>query len=148
MVSDSTWSFTLANKRNIHIIIFIISFIFCISCGTTHIYCPDSEAEIYMGNEFLGKGEAYISSLGPPNTELVMAKKQDQIIGAIYTSRDFTISTFGWGLITYYTGWYWGWYYPDEIFIPITNPVDSLKSNWDNTKESIWMKPIQKKKTD
>jgi hypothetical protein len=146
MVSELIWNFTLANNRKIYIIIFICSIAFCISCGTTHISCPDPNAEIYKDDEFLDRGEATISSMGPPNTAVFSARKNGIILGSVHVSRKFTLGTFGWGLISYYTGWYWGWYYPDEITILIRSESDTLKSPWDDPDESIWMKPIQKKK--
>lgn len=135
----------MAGNRKIHINLLIFSIAFCLSCSTTHIFCPDTNADIYMGNEFLDKGEASIGSIGPPNTAVFTARINGLIIGEVAVSRQFTFSTFAWGLFSYYTGWYWGWYYPDLIYIPLTNTNDSLNSPWDNQNESIWMKPLKKK---
>ena len=146
MVSESIWNCTLANNKKIYILIFFCSIAFCFSCGTTRISCPDQDAEIYQDNEFLDRGDAFINRIGPSNTSVFTAKKNGVLLGEISVSRHFTFGTLIFGMFSSYTGFYWGWYYPEEILIPIISASDTLKSPWDNPTESIWMKPIQKKK--
>lgn len=116
------------------------------SCGTTMIICPESKAEIYLDNEYVGQGIAEVKSIGFPHTADLEARRGGRVIGKTTMSRSFTFGTFCIGLVTYYTGFIWAWYYPDDVTIPIYAnymPGNEYKSLWDHSDESIWSKPIQ-----
>ncbi len=115
------------------------------SCGTSVITCDDPNADIYIDDEYIGTGQAEMSSLGPPKTVRVEARRGTAVIGETSMSRKFVFSTVLWGMISYYTGFYWGWYYPDAVYIPLNNHDGNYQSPWDYPRKSIWMQPISRK---
>lgn len=120
-----------------------------VSCGSTRIYCPDPQTDIYMDGSYLGKGETTISSMGLPNTAELEAKKFGKVVGKTQMKRQFTWGTLIIGIFTYYTGFLWAWYYPDDVEIPllqIVNPDGSVTSPWDKPPQNKWEKPVNNPK--
>jgi hypothetical protein len=126
----------------------IISILFIallFGCARTHINSLDPSAEIYMDGKYLGVGEVSVDRVGPPRQAHLEAKKAGQIIGNTSMSRNFTLMTIVWGVCSYYTGFYWGWYYPETVTIA-TQASYSTSVNttnlWINPSRSIWMQPL------
>jgi hypothetical protein len=46
-----------------------------VGCATTRIQVQDAQADIFMDGQNLGKGTAEISSIGPPHTANIEARK-------------------------------------------------------------------------
>jgi len=122
-----------------------------VACGSTRITSENPRADIYVNSKKVGVGTALLDQVGPPKTVQVTAKIQGQTIGTTEVSRSFRLMTLVWGVCSYYTGFYWGWYYPDYVIIPqnqtyITNQNNSVfvpQSPWQQPRTSIWMQPIK-----
>ena len=117
-------------------------------CASTRIVSQDSNAEIYLDDRPIGVGEATVGRIGPPRTALVEAKRDGKTVGRAEMRRSFTGMTLVWGLVSYYTGLYWGWYYPESVVIAVqsastgTGTVES-RSPWSDPGTSIWMRPLK-----
>jgi hypothetical protein len=133
----------LVNNISIRISIFLFTILLVCSCGSTSIITSDPNADIYMDNSYIGRGKATVRSIGFPNTAELEARRGYRVIGRSDMSRNFTFGTFCLGTISYFTGWIWGWYYPDEVFITcISDYSDSLNNSWNKPRQNKWMKPI------
>ena len=139
----------MEGKKKLKVLNLCLLLLLVCSCGTTKIICPESNAEIYLDNSYVGQGTAKVKSVGFPHTAYLEARKGGRVIGKTTMSRSFTFNTFLIGLCTYYSGFIWAWYYPDDVTIPVYSGYKSgfdNKSPWDNSEESIWSQPIQKQK--
>ena len=118
-------------------------------CAKTLITSQDPNSEIYLGDEMIGVGEARVDRVGPPRTVKVEARRSGRTVGSQEMSRSFTFMTVVWGFCSYYTGFYWGWYYPESVLIPVQvapagkSGAETKDSPWSNPRESVWMKPIR-----
>jgi hypothetical protein len=116
-------------------------------CGSTRIVSQDPNAEIFLDDQWIGVGEAHVDRVGPPRHAALEARKGGRTVGKWQMSRSFTGMTVVWGLCSYYTGFYWGWYYPKEVTIPLTAAYDApgpaSKSPWMEPGESVWMRPLK-----
>ena len=118
-----------------------------LGCASTRVTSDDPNAEIYFNDNYLGVGEARIDRVGPPRTSTLEAKKGGKTVGRQTISRSFTFMTVVWGVCSYYTGLYWGWYYPETVRIPVIYKAEisaqEIKSLWMEPRESVWMKPLK-----
>lgn len=118
-------------------------------CGSTRIISEDPTAEIFINNRFIGVGEAEVNRVGPPHRARLEARKGGETVGRQMMHRHFSFMTVVWGFCSYYTGFYWGWYYPNSVIIPLDDvaPVRlrilAVKSPWEDSGKSIWMKPLE-----
>ena len=115
-------------------------------CATTKIISGDPNAEIYMDDLNIGVGEATVDRVGPYRHVQLEARKGGRVLGKQSMSRSFTFKTVLWGICSYYTGFYWGWYYPESVQIPIlAADKDTQKSNslWSDPGQSVWMRPLK-----
>lgn len=144
-------------KRSLSV---LIAFLFaCLlgGCATTRITSEDPHAEIYLDDNLIGVGESEVDRVGPPRRAKLEARKGGQVIGKETMARSFTFKTLLWGMFSYYTGFYWGWYYPASVRIPTSTPpmppmTDSTGavvaagktgSRWSNPRQSVWMQPLK-----
>lgn len=126
-------------------LLFLISAFF-IGCATTKITTEDENAEIFLDDHLMGIGQATVDRVGPPHQGKLEARRDGQIVGAESMSRSFTFKTLLWGLCSYYTGFYWGWYYPESIFIHtmvLNSNVQKVESLWSKPRQSVWMQPLK-----
>jgi hypothetical protein len=121
-----------------------------IGCATTRITSEDPQAEIFLDDHFIGVGETEVERIGPPHRAQLEARKGSHVIGQEPMARSFTFKTLLWGMCSYYTGWYWGWYYPENVRIATTRTDISTaeasrkaESPWSNPHQSIWMQPLK-----
>ena len=114
--------------RNFFILIFFLFSILISGCATTRIISEEPEAEILMDGELLGRGTAEVNSIGPPNTAILETKLNGKKIGYTTMSRSISWMTLVWGACSYYTGLYWGWYYPESVMI-YSNREDVLNKS-------------------
>ena len=127
----------------------LIAALLLAGCATTRITSQDPNSEIYLNDEMIGVGEANVGRVGPPKTVKLEARKGGRVLGAQLMSRSFSVMTIVWGFCSYYTGFYWGWYYPESVLINVSEPYrgkdenDKRFSPWSNPRESVWMKPIR-----
>jgi hypothetical protein len=118
------------------------------SClGTTEIVCEDPGAEIYVNKRYEGQGTAKIQRMGTPRDFEIEARKSGRVVAETNVSREFTWNTFFIGLFTYYTGFYWAWYLPRDIYLPVNpgqGPNKGHHSPWtdpDIKEPSPWDQP-------
>ena len=119
-------------------------------CATTRITTEDPYAEIYLDDNLIGVGESEVDRVGPYHRVKLEARKGGQVIGTESMDRSFTFKTFLWGLCSYYTGFYWGWYYPESARISTSISASAMdadtrksQSLWSNPSQSIWMHPLK-----
>ena len=128
-------------------LIALLAAIFISGCASTRIVSQDSNAEIFLDDHPLGVGEATVGRVGPPRTVLLEARRDGKTVGQTEMRRSFTGMTIVWGLFSYYTGLYWGWYFPESVTIPVRSAlVDILpeaKSPWADPRSSVWMRPLK-----
>ena len=125
----------------------------CLLCGcaTTRITSDDPNAEIYLDNSLIGVGETEVDRVGPYHRARLEARKGGKVIGTETLVRSFTFKTFLWGCFSYYTGFYWGWYYPESVRIATMPSAagtadaggQQSESLWSNPRQSIWMQPLK-----
>jgi hypothetical protein len=115
----------------------IMLFIFA-GCGTTHLVTYNSNVDIYVNNQFKGKGQTTITRTGPPQKVHIEAKYNNQQVGLMDLRREVKFITAVIGLYTYGIGFFLSWKYPETVIIPI-NDIHEQKS-FDH-KESIWDLP-------
>ena len=134
----------------------LISSVALIGCASpTRIHYPDPHSEIYVDGELLGIGDAQLSKMGPSRTAKIKIKKNGELVTTKLIAREFTVSSFFIGIVTYYTGFYWAWFYPDEVNIPLVKRSTHVQqengtfqpepSIWADPSQSIWSQPIYKK---
>jgi hypothetical protein len=117
-------------------------------CASTRIISEDPGAEIFVDGESVGFGEASVNRIGPPERARVTAKRDGETVGRTEMHRTFTGMTVVWGLCSYYTGFYWGWYYPKSVTIPMQSEaptaraVKEVRSLWSDPGGSVWMQPL------
>jgi hypothetical protein len=117
-------------------------------CSRTIIRAEDPDAGIYMDDRYLGTGTANIASIGPPNTANIELKIDDEVVGQAFMSRSFNWKTILFGLCSYYTGFYWAWYYPEEQHVSLYSKHRKFKNSglsesvWTHPENSIWMQPV------
>lgn len=121
--------------------------LFLAGCGSTKIVSQDTRADIYVDDQWVGRGEGKVSRIGPPNTAQLSAKIDGEVVGSTTMSRSFSFKTVLWAVVSYYTGFYWAWYYPAFIVIPVNNSSyvtkNIRKSTWSDSSQSIWMQPLK-----
>ncbi|HOH99541.1 MAG TPA: hypothetical protein PLE85_03280 [Bacteroidales bacterium] len=105
------------------------------SCGSTRLIADNQRAEIYVDGRFQGMGTAYIPRTGIPVKATVSTFMKGRQTGEVEIKRHFTGTTFLLGWITYGTGFFWGWRYPREIYIPANRRSE------EDPQQNIWMKP-------
>ncbi len=122
-------------------------FLLLAGCGSTKIISQDARADIYVDDRWIGLGEGKVSRVGPPKTVLLKAKREGEIVGTTTMSRSFSFKTVLWAMVSYYSGFYWAWYYPALIVIPVdlsaTGTKIIRKSAWSDSSQSIWMQPLK-----
>lgn len=109
------------------------------ACGTTRLVSYDSNVDIYVNNQFKGKGEAEITRTGPPQKSHIEARYQGSKVGETDIRRQVKFSTVFIGLYTYGVGFLFTWRYPEMVIIPIDMPQNTKKS-FDKV-PSIWDLP-------
>ena len=126
-------------------LIFSIAFF---GCSRTYIRVKDPSVQIYLDNEYIGQGEANIASVGPPHTAHIELRRGNQVVGRSTMKRHFHWKTVLLGVCSYYTGLYWGWYYPSEHTVLLNENFNNrggknrILSLWADPRQSIWMRPI------
>ena len=105
------------------------------ACGHTTIVTNDKAARIYANGEYLGRGEAsYGARTGFPGSMQITVKTAGAKV-AREVKREFTLTTFFLGAITYMTGWIWGWQYPENVIVLLPAQTqggwDEAPSAWD-----------------
>jgi hypothetical protein len=115
-------------------------------CASTKVVSQDPGADIYLDDRWIGVGEAKVGRVGPPRHATLEARKGGKTVGRADMARSFRFMTVVWGAVSYYTGFYWGWYYPESVMIPVLAPsqakaIDAV-SPWMKPRESVWMKPL------
>jgi len=114
----------------------IVLLLFFASCGTTKLVTYNSNVDIYVNNQFKGKGEATIPRTGPPQTSHIIAKNSGVQVGATDIRRKVKLGTVVIGLYTYGIGFFFFWRYPETVIIPIDIPqerrsFEPAQSFWD-----------------
>lgn len=99
------------------------------SCGTTQLVTNNANVEIYVNNNFKGKGQATVTRTGPPQKMHVEARYQGERVGEINVKRKFEVITLIAGCYSYGLGWFITWRYPATVIIPTTNETDENKSS-------------------
>lgn len=111
------------------------------ACGTTRIHTNDPNAQIYVNGRYVGKGTAEVRQRGVAGSANVLVKSSDGRRATRSMRRRFTGTTVLIGLVTAYTGFLWAWEYPDEVYVPLEEPVSTRKtSGWEST-EDMWTSP-------
>ncbi len=134
--------------------LFLTAVLLLIGCATTRIVSQDPYAEIFMDEHKVGVGSASVDRVGPYHTAQLEARRGGTIVGSTTMNRSFTFKTLLWGMFSYYTGFYWGWYYPESVEIPLKPSeagfatgsgatLKSLPSVWTEPRQSIWMRPLK-----
>jgi len=108
------------------------------SCGTTQLVTVSSSADIYVNNEFKGKGQASIKRSGPPQKSHIDVRYHGAQIGEMDIKREVKFSTVIIGLYTYGIRFFLSWRYPEIVIIP-TKEINGNQS-FDHNK-SIWDLP-------
>jgi|JI10StandDraft_1071094.scaffolds.fasta_scaffold110837_3 hypothetical protein len=88
---------------------------------TTHI-TTHPEARIYVDDELVGTGTAEIGRIGPPREVVIRVEHQGAVVERTI-DRDFEATTVLFGLFSFYTGFYWGWSFPEEVHIDAPEPA-------------------------
>jgi hypothetical protein len=109
-------------------------------CGTTHLVTNNPNVDIYVNNQYKGKGDADITKTGPPKRIKVEARYHGGQVGIVSVKRKVTLVTFVVGLYTYGAGFIFCWSFPDTVFIPTDN-TNEQKVNAFDSQESIWNLP-------
>ncbi|MCD6023097.1 MAG: hypothetical protein K0Q91_13 [Fibrobacteria bacterium] len=115
-------------------------------CASTRVTSQDPEAEIFLDDKPLGVGQATVRRVGPPRQVTLEARRGGKVVGQSEMRRSFTGMTLVWGLFSYYTGLYWGWYFPESVIIPVPQSAAGAAefvSPWADPRNSVWMKPLQ-----
>lgn len=119
--------------------IFCIVMLFLLaSCGTTRLVTYNSNVDIYVNNQFKGKGQATITRTGPPQKSHIEAKHHGIQVGSTDIRREVKFSTVIIGLYTYGIGFFLSWRYPETVIIPIDD-IQERRSF--EPAESIWDLP-------
>ncbi len=102
----------------------------CTTYITTH-----PTARIYVDGELVGIGQADIGRVGPPREAVVRVEHEGAMVERTI-ERDFEVTTVFFGLISAYTGLFWGWSFPEHVHIEL--PL---------TQENPWLRPRSKPAT-
>ncbi len=122
-----------------HFFILILAIIIS-GCGTTDIYVPHSDVDIYINNVQKGKGTAEITRTGVPKKKHITAKYEGQLVGEKTIKRKFNLLTGIVGLYTYGIGLIFCWQYPNTVYVPVdTEIIYGVNNN-----RNIWMEPPNK----
>ena len=118
-------------------------------CAHTRIETSDPQARIYVDGELVGRGSVdYDAHMGLPGEMVVEVKTPSQKVERV-VEREFTVTTFVVGLLTYCTGWVWAWEYPDTVVVMLPEAPgasgeasDERGSSWDAApRASAWDAP-------
>lgn len=118
-------------------------------CAHTHIETSDPQARIYVDGELIGRGSAdYDDHMGLPGDMVVEVQTPTQKVERV-VEREFTVTTFIVGLLTYTTGWLWAWEYPDTVVVMLPQArgsfgeaADERGSSWDEApRTNAWDAP-------
>ncbi|OFY63589.1 MAG: hypothetical protein A3H98_06335 [Bacteroidetes bacterium RIFCSPLOWO2_02_FULL_36_8] len=103
------------------------------SCGSTQVVVPNnSQAKIFQNGKYIGKGSAEITRRGLPKKSLFTAKFDGREIGSVLAKRSFDLLPCLLSFVSYGTGLFFTWKYPETIIIPVENfPETPAKSPWD-----------------
>jgi hypothetical protein len=117
-------------------VLFIIMLFILGSCGTTLLVTYNSNVDIYVNNQFKGKGQATITRTGPPQKSHIDAKHNGGQVGSMDIHREVKFTTVVIGLYTYGIGFFLSWKYPETVIIPINDiqenkSFDPVQSIWD-----------------
>ena len=118
-------------------LICILLFFLLTGCGTTKLVTYNSNVDIYVNNQYKGKGEVTIPRTGPPQKSHVVAKYSGREVGSTDIKRSVKFSTVLIGMYTYGFGFFLSWRYPEMVIIPTDNLPDEKrgfepgKSIWD-----------------
>jgi hypothetical protein len=115
------------------------------ACGHTIIRSDSPGAKIYLDGELLGKGEVDIKRTGLPGSAEIKVKHNGQTVSRTI-SRKFTLSTLFTGFFSLYTGWIWGWQYPEEVYIRAPGSIERTCSLWDRGCSSPWDRGLSEPK--
>ena len=85
-------------------------------CGHMRIQTNQPGAQIYVDGDFVGMGSAKVRSIGPPGESRIRVV-YNGIAKERTVEREFRFSTAIVGLVTYLTGFYWAWQYPEHVMI-------------------------------
>ena len=117
------------------LLLFVVSLT---SCGTTHIIALNSNADIYINNQYKGKGFTTVKRIGPPQKLHIESKYQGAQVGYLDIHREFTPATLIIGIYTYGIGLFLTWSYPQTIIVPCDIKTGS---EFDKYQQSIWDLP-------
>jgi len=109
-----------------------------VSCGSTHLVTNNANVDIFVNNQFKGKGQTTITRTGPPQKIHIDAKYNGRQVGAMNLRREVDFVTILTGLYTYGIGFFFTWRYPETVIIPIDDIRE--KKSFDS-RESIWNLP-------
>jgi hypothetical protein len=104
-------------------------------CGHVTVQTNDPSARIYADGVFMGRGEAKVAKrTGPPKSMLVEVKVPGTTVKR-ELKREFTTSTLLLGMVSYMTGFLWGWQYPENVMVLLPSRPgggwDEEPSPWD-----------------
>ena len=112
-----------------------------VGCGTMTVRTNHPQAKIYVDGQFVGEGQAHISSMGPPKTSTIRVSHNGRSVEH-HVKRSFTLVTFLTGMMTYATGFAWAWEYPENIQISLeSSPGESPRDEW-TSEANPWMNPL------
>jgi hypothetical protein len=116
---------------------FLMLFIFT-GCGTTYLVTNNANVDIYVNNQYKGKGEATLTRTGIPQKVHIDAKYNNKQVGSMDLHRKVKVITVIIGLYTYGIGFFLSWKYPETVVIPINDLQE--KKTFDK-KGSVWDLP-------
>lgn len=113
-----------------------------VGCGTTQITTSDPKAKIFVDGQLLGEGSAEMRRMGPPKTVELVVSQDGQEVVKTEVKREFTAMTLLTGMLTLYTGLFWGWQFPDELNYTLPEARAKTGGDWGGSK-SLWMKEAE-----
>ena len=92
-------------------------------CGTTQILTDDPQARIYADGQMVGKGQGSLTRRGLPGSTTVVVATEDGRRETSRVKREFTATTFVFGLFTYGICLLTCWEYPSVVFVQTARPA-------------------------
>ena len=104
------------HRPNIWTAFSLTALLFLSGCGHMRIHTNHPDAQIYLDGDLLGTGSAKVSAMGPPH-EAQIRVVYNGVAKEHIVERQFKVTTALIGMVTYLTGFYWAWQYPDYVMI-------------------------------
>jgi len=127
-------------------IFYLFLLLLLVGCGKTRIITNASYTpNLYVNDQFVGKGSATITRTGPPKRITITAKYNGEQVGSMIVKRKFTGATCLIGYFSYGIGLVTAWRFPETILLPLFALEYNEENNpWTNPANSIWMVPQSK----